>query len=351
MDRLTLLRPDDWHIHLRDNPLLSTTVKDVSRYFGRAIVMPNLQPPVTTCAAALNYRSQIMAHLDNPDQFKPLMTLYLTDNTRASEIEVACECEYIYAVKYYPAGATTNSDSGVTQLEKCNAVLEVMAEKGMPLLVHGEVTTSDVDIFDREKVFIESQLSPLIKRFPSLRIVMEHITTAEAADFVNSMPGNVAATITPQHLMFNRNDMLVGGIRPHLYCLPILKRNRHQQALRQAATSGSSKFFLGTDSAPHLSQTKETSCGCAGCYSAPAALELYTEIFDQMDALDKLEGFASLYGADFYRLPRNKDQITLIREPWQIPHQIPVGEDQLIPLQAGQTLNWKVIDAQGNKRV
>ncbi len=345
MDRLTLLRPDDWHVHLRDNHFLTTTVTDVQRYFGRAIVMPNLQPPVTSCADALDYRSRIIEQLESSHRFKPLMTLYLTDNTSISEIQAACECEHIYGVKYYPAGATTNSDSGVTDLKNCYAVLEVMAERGLPLLVHGEVTTPEVDIFDREKVFIDTLLSPLTERLPTLKIVMEHITTAEAAEFISNASNNIAATITPQHLLFNRNDMLVGGIRPHLYCLPILKRNRHQEALLAAATSGSCQFFLGTDSAPHLRKTKEAECGCAGCYSAPAALELYAEIFDKMGALDKLEGFASHYGPDFYGLPRNEDKITLIRKPWKIPHQVYIGNDQLTPLLAGETLNWQVSNA------
>lgn len=345
MDRLTLLRPDDWHIHLRDNHFLPVTVADAQRNFARAIVMPNLQPPVTTCSAVLGYHARIMAQLDNKARFTPLMTLYLTDNTHPSEIYTASESELIYAVKYYPAGATTNSDSGVTDLEKCTAVLEAMEETGLPLLLHGEVTTPGVDIFDREQVFIDTQLSPLLAKFPSLKVVMEHITTAQAADFVRDAPENVGATITPQHLMFNRNDLFVGGIRPHLYCLPILKRNQHQQALLKAATSGNPKFFLGTDSAPHIQSAKETACGCAGCYSAPAAIELYAEVFDEMGALDKLEGFASQYGADFYGLPRNSEQITLIKEPWQVPRQISVGTEQLIPLFAGETLNWKLLGA------
>ena len=342
MDKLTITRPDDWHIHLRDNEFLNTTVADVARYFGRAIVMPNLKPPVTSCVQAMAYRQRILAQLDSSSHFDPLMTLYLTDNTSAEEITRACDDANIYAIKYYPAGATTNSDSGVTQLEKCYPLLEIMAGRGLPLLLHGEVTDADIDIFDREQVFIERTLAPLVRRFPSLKIVMEHITTAEAVQFVQESPANIAATVTVQHLLFNRNDMLVGGIRPHYYCLPILKRHRHQQALLQAVTSGNSKFFLGTDSAPHSQETKETSCGCAGCYTAPAAIELYATIFERMNALQHLEGFASHHGPDFYSLPRNSDQITLVKQPWQMPKQVTVGDQQLIPLLAGETIHWQV---------
>lgn len=345
MDKLTITRPDDWHIHLRDDDFLPTTVADVARYFGRAIVMPNLKPPVTTCAQALAYRERIVSQLEADSQFKPLMTLYLTDNTTTEEIIRACENEHIYAVKYYPAGATTNSDSGVTQLERCYALLEKMAERGLPLLVHGEVTDPDIDIFDREQVFIERTLQPLIEQFPTLKVVMEHITTADAVQFVQQAPATVAATVTIQHLLFNRNDMLVGGIRPHYYCLPILKRNRHQQAILQAVTSGDRKFFLGTDSAPHIRETKETDCGCAGCYTAPAAIELYATVFEQMNALDHLEGFAGHHGPDFYGLPRNDDKITLVREAWQMPKQVSVGDHQLIPLLAGETINWRIANA------
>lgn len=342
MDSLTITRPDDWHLHLRDNEFLATTVADVSRYFGRAIVMPNLVPPVTTCADAIAYRERIVQHIDSSSAFNPLMTLYLTDNTSVDEIIRASRHEHIYAIKYYPAGATTNSDSGVTNLEHCYDRLAMMENEGLPLLVHGEVTDADIDIFDREKVFIDRHLIPLTQQFPGLKIVMEHITTADAAQFVQSCSENVAATVTPQHLLFNRNDMLVGGIRPHYYCLPILKRNIHQQALLEAATSGNPKFFLGTDSAPHIRETKEASCGCAGCYSAPAAIELYATVFEQMGALEKLEGFASHHGADFYGLPRNDDSITLSKSDWQIPDRRVVGSQDLIPLLAGETVAWQI---------
>lgn len=342
MDSLTITRPDDWHLHLRDNEFLATTVADVSRYFGRAIVMPNLNPPVVTCADATAYRERIVRHIDSNSVFNPLMTLYLTDNTSQEEIVSASQHEHIYAIKYYPAGATTNSDSGVTNLEGCYDRLALMEQEGLPLLVHGEVTDPDIDIFDREKVFIDRHLIPLTEQFPGLKIVMEHITTADAVQFVESASENIAATVTPQHLLFNRNDMLVGGIRPHYYCLPILKRNVHQQALLEAATKGSPKFFLGTDSAPHIRETKEASCGCAGCYSAPAAIELYTTAFEQMGALENLEGFASHHGADFYGLPRNSDTITLSKSDWQIPDRIMVGPKDLTPLLAGETLAWQV---------
>lgn len=345
MEKLIITRPDDWHIHLRDNEFLATTVTDVARYFGRAIVMPNLKPPITSCAQAMAYRQRILAQLNPSSGFDPLMTLYLTDNTSAEEIADACDNRHIHAIKYYPAGATTNSDAGVTRLENCYPLLEIMAERGLPLLLHGEVTDSDIDIFDREQVFIERTLAPLSQRFPNLKIVMEHITTADAVQFVQEAPATIAATVTVQHLLFNRNDMLAGGIRPHFYCLPILKRNRHQQAILHAVTGGSRKFFLGTDSAPHIKETKETSCGCAGCYTAPAAIELYANIFEQMNALEHLEGFASHYGPDFYGLPRNSDQITLVKQPWQIPSQVAVGNHQLIPLLAGETINWQVSNA------
>lgn len=343
MQQLRITRPDDWHIHLRDGEMLATTVADAARIMGRAIVMPNLKPPITGCEQAAAYRSRILAQRLPNSAFNPLMTLYLTDNTSPEEISAACDHPHIYAVKYYPAGATTNSDSGVTRLENCFHLFEIMAQKGLPLLVHGEVTDTEVDIFDREQRFIEQTLSALVQRFPTLKIVMEHITTADAVDFVTQAPANVAATVTPQHLLFNRNDMLVGGIRPHFYCLPILKRNRHQIALREAVTGGSSKFFLGTDSAPHLQHTKETSCGCAGCYTAPAALELYASVFEEMQALNKLEGFASFHGPDFYGLPRNPDQITLIQKEWQVPASIEVGAHRLIPLMAGETLRWQIV--------
>jgi len=344
-DRLTLLRPDDWHIHLRDNAALQNTVPDVARTFSRAIIMPNLVPPVRDTAEAKNYQERILNARPKNSNFQPLMTLYLTDQTSADTIRKANDSGFIYAAKLYPAGATTNSDSGVTALEHIYPALEAMSEVGMPLLVHGEVTHNEVDIFDREKRFIDDQLINLILRFPNLKVVLEHITTADAAEFVLAASNNVAATITPHHLLFNRNHMLVGGIKPHFYCLPILKRNTHQEALLDAATRGNPKFFLGTDSAPHAQHAKENACGCAGCYSSFAAIELYAKAFEQRNALDKLEAFASHFGADFYGLPRNQDTITLVREPWQIPTELPFGENTVIPLCAGETLNWRLVEA------
>ncbi len=340
MDSITITRPDDWHIHLRDGDFLPRTVADVARTFGRAIVMPNLVPPVVTCADAQAYKNRIVAQIPAGSGFTPLMTLYLTDNTPATEIDRAAADDAVYAVKYYPAGATTNSDSGVTDITRCYAALEKLAEHGIPLLVHGEVTSPEVDIFDREKIFIDRVLAPLAERFATLRIVLEHITTADAVEFVADAAENIAATITAHHLHFNRNHMLAGGIRPHYYCLPILKRNTHQQALRGAAVSGNPRFFLGTDSAPHLRSSKETGCGCAGCYTAPAALELYAECFDQMQALDKLEDFASHFGADFYNLPRNRDRVRLERSPWQLAAETDMAGQPLVPLRAGETINW-----------
>ncbi len=343
---LTITRPDDWHIHLRDHAALDNTVADAARQFGRAIIMPNLVPPVRNTADAQSYKQRIQAAMPGQSSFVPLMTLYLTDQTSAECIRQAKDSGIVYAAKLYPAGATTNSDSGVTALEHIYPALEAMSELGMPLLVHGEVTHDQVDIFDREQRFIDEQLNPLVQRFTQLKVVMEHITTADAVDFVSSASSRVAATITPHHLLFNRNHMLVGGIKPHFYCLPILKRNTHQQALLGAATSGNPKFFLGTDSAPHAKSAKENACGCAGCYSAFAAIELYAEAFEQQQALDKLEGFASHFGADFYGLPRNSEQVTLIRQPWQVPQQLDFGEQSLVPLCAGQTLNWRLAGAQ-----
>lgn len=343
-DRLTILRPDDWHIHLRDGAVLQHTVADAARMFSRAIIMPNLVPPARNVAEAGEYRQRILAAVPTSRQFEPLMTLYLTDQTRAADVQAAKASGFVHAAKLYPAGATTNSDSGVTALERIYPALEAMAEVGMPLLVHGEVTGNEVDIFDREKRFIDEQLVDLVARFPSLKVVMEHITTADAVQFVESARANVGATITPQHLLFNRNHMLVGGIKPHFYCLPILKRSSHQEALLKAATSGNSRFFLGTDSAPHAQHTKEAACGCAGCYSAFAAIELYATAFEQENALDKLEAFASHFGADFYGLPRNTDTITLVRESWQVPAQLPFGEQQVVPLCAGDTLNWRLLE-------
>lgn len=343
-DRLTILRPDDWHIHLRDGAVLQHTVADAARMFSRAIIMPNLVPPARNVAEAGEYRQRILAAVPASRQFEPLMTLYLTDQTHAADVQAAKASGFVHAAKLYPAGATTNSDSGVTALERIYPALEAMAEVGMPLLVHGEVTGNEVDIFDREKRFIDEQLIDLVARFPSLKVVMEHITTADAVQFVESARANVGATITPQHLLFNRNHMLVGGIKPHFYCLPILKRSSHQEALLKAATSGNSRFFLGTDSAPHAQHTKEAACGCAGCYSAFAAIELYATAFEQENALDKLEAFASHFGADFYGLPRNTDTITLVRESWQVPAQLPFGEQQVVPLCAGDTLNWRLLE-------
>ncbi len=344
MINLTLTRPDDWHVHLRDGDALASTVAAAGRCFGRSIVMPNLTPPVTTTALATAYRHRILEHRSAGCDWQPLMVLYLTDNTSPGEIETARASGVIHAVKYYPAGATTNSDSGVTALHRVYPVLAQMEKSGMPLLLHGEVTDADIDIFDREAVFIDRHLTDIVQRFPGLRVVLEHITTREATDFVREAPANVAATITPQHLLFNRNQMLAGGIRPHYYCLPILKRNSHRRALVAAATSGNPKFFLGTDSAPHARHRKESACGCAGCYSCHAAIELYAELFDRESALNRLEGFASHFGADFYRLPRNSDSITLVRDPWRVPDSVPLGSDSLIPLCAGETLNWRLLD-------
>ncbi len=343
-DRLTLLRPDDWHIHLRDGAVLTHTVADVARTFARAIIMPNLVPPVRNAAEADAYRQRILAARPTGSAFQPLMVLYLTDLTSAADVRAAKASGFVHAAKLYPAGATTNSDSGVTSIDKISAALEAMAEVGLPLLVHGEVTRSEVDVFDREKAFIDEHLVRVVERFPSLKVVFEHITTSDAVQFVQSASANVAATITAHHLLYNRNHMLVGGIRPHLYCLPILKRNIHQDALLDAATSGSSKFFLGTDSAPHALHAKEAACGCAGCYSAYAAIELYAEAFEQRNALDKLEGFASLHGPDFYGLARNTDHITLVREDWTAPTSLPFGEQTVIPLRAGEQLRWRLLE-------
>ncbi|MCX7192148.1 MAG: dihydroorotase [Proteobacteria bacterium] len=341
MQQLTLTRPDDWHLHLRDGALMQSVLPDTARQFARAVVMPNLRPPVITTAQALEYRSRIIAALPQGAKFEPLMTLYLTDNTSAAEIREAKASGIVHAVKLYPAGATTNSDAGVTDIRKTYAALEEMQRCGMPLLVHGEVTESHIDIFDREAVFIDRVMTPLLRDMPNLRVVFEHITTLDAAQFVAEAPDSIAATLTPQHLLYNRNAMLSGGIRPHFYCLPILKRETHREALVKAATSGSPKFFLGTDSAPHAQHTKENACGCAGCYTAHTAIELYAEAFEAAGALDKLEGFASFYGADFYRLPRNTGTITLRREEWQVPASVGFGEHQLVPLRAGETLKWK----------
>jgi dihydroorotase len=343
VNELTITRPDDWHVHLRDGDALVHTCADMARYFGRVIVMPNLTPPVVSVAAAGAYRDRILAAMAGlPRNFEPLMTLYLTDDTDAGEINRAAHSEFVHAVKLYPAGATTNSAAGVAQLDSLYPTLEAMEKAQLPLLVHGEVTDAAVDIFDREKAFIDRHLAPIVARFPGLRIVLEHITTRDAVQFVAAASENIGATITPHHLMLNRNDMLVGGIRPHYYCLPVLKRSTHQAALLDAATSGNPRFFLGTDSAPHSTPSKENNCGCAGIYSAHAAIELYAEVFEQQGALDRLENFASHFGADFYRLPRNSERITLRRESWKVPARLPLGSSSLTPLRCGESLAWRV---------
>ncbi len=339
---LTITRPDDWHLHVRDGDALNAVLPDTARQFARAIIMPNLKPPVRSTLEAGWYRDRILAALAPNTAFEPLMTLYLTDNTEPDEIKRAKASGFVHAVKYYPAGATTNSDSGVTDIRKCDAVFEMMQSVGMPLLLHGEVTDSEIDIFDREKIFIERHLIPLTLRFPKLRIVFEHITTANAVKFVLAANDNVAATITAHHLLFNRNEIFKGGIRPHYYCLPVLKREEHRLALLKAATSGSKKFFLGTDSAPHAKNTKEASCGCAGCYTALHAMELYAAAFESVDALDKLEGFASFFGADFYGLPRNTGTITLEKSSWQVPDELPFSGSAIVPLRAGEMLDWRL---------
>lgn len=338
---LTLTRPDDWHLHLRDGAALSAVLPDTARQFARAIVMPNLKPPVTTVEQARAYRQRILAALPAGMAFEPLMTLYLTDNTRPEEIEAARDSGLVHAVKLYPAGATTNSDAGVTDIRRCHAALEAMQRVGMPLLVHGEVTDPAIDLFDREAVFIEQVMMPLRRDFPALKVVFEHITTKEAAEYVRDAEGPVGATITAHHLLFNRNAIFTGGIRPHYYCLPVLKRETHREALVAAATSGNPRFFLGTDSAPHARGLKEHACGCAGCYTALHAMELYAEAFDTAGALDKLEAFASFHGPDFYGLPRNTGTLTLRRESWQLPESLPYGDATLVPLRAGETLSWK----------
>lgn len=339
---LTITRPDDWHLHLRDGEALESVLPDTARQFARAIVMPNLRPPVTSSAMAEAYRERILAALPAGMNFVPLMTLYLTDNTSPEEIARARASGFVHGVKLYPAGATTNSDSGVTDLNNCQAALAAMEKHGLPLLVHAEVTDADVDVFDREKVFIERHMIPLLQRFPALRVVFEHITTRDAADFVREAPAHVGATITAHHLLMNRNAMFNGGIRPHHYCLPVLKREEHRQALVAAAVSGNLKFFLGTDSAPHPKAAKEAACGCAGMYTAHAAIEFYAEAFEAAGALDRLEAFASFYGADFYGLPRNSEKITLVRESWRVPETLPLGEGDLVPLRAGQEVAWKL---------
>jgi dihydroorotase len=340
---ITITRPDDWHLHLRDGATMASVLPHSARQFGRAIVMPNLKPPITTTAQAGAYRDRILAALPNGMHFQPLMTLYLTDNTPPDEIRRAKDSGFVHAVKLYPAGATTNSDAGVTALSKCHKALEAMQDVGMPFLVHGEVTDPAIDIFDREAVFIERVMQPLRRDLPALKIVFEHITTREAAQYVTDADDHVAATITAHHLLYNRNEIFKGGIRPHYYCLPVLKREEHRQALVRAAVSGSEKFFLGTDSAPHPKNLKEHACGCAGCYTALHAVELYAQAFEQAGALDKLEAFASIHGPAFYDLPRNTDTVTLKREPWTVPAGLAFGDTAIVPLNAGEIIEWKLI--------
>lgn len=341
--QLTITQPDDWHLHLRDGDALNSVAPFTARQFARAIIMPNLSPPVTTVIRAVEYLDHILAAVDGTD-FEPLMTLYLTDNTPPEEIVAARKSCFIKALKLYPAGATTNSDAGVTDIRLCDATLDEMQKCGLPLLVHGETTSPEVDVFDREKVFIDRTLQPLTQRFPELKVVFEHITTKEAADFVKQSSDNVAATITPQHLLLNRNALFQGGLQPHNYCLPVLKRDTHQQALLEVIRSGHNKFFLGTDSAPHTKHNKESACGCAGIFSAHAAIEIYATIFEQQGVLDKLEAFASFNGPDFYGLPRNNKTITLIKEDWSIPDEYPLGSESLVPFLAGQTISWKLVE-------
>lgn len=342
MQTLTLSRPDDWHLHLRDGAAMQSVVQESARRFDRAIIMPNLDPPVTTLAMATAYRERILASLPQDSQFQPLMTLYLADNTSPDAIREAKDSGIVFAVKYYPAGATTNSDNGVTDIKKVWPVLAAMEEAQLPLLVHGEVTDRDIDIFDREQVFIDRVLEPLLQRFTELRVVLEHITTQQAADYVRNGPDNLAATITPQHLLLNRNALFAGGLRPHHYCLPVLKAENHRQAVVAAATEGHPRFFLGTDSAPHARSAKENACGCAGIYSAPAGIELYAEVFDRENALDKLEAFANHHGADFYRLPRNEGTITLEKRHWTVPAALPYADSEIVPFRAGEECHWRL---------
>ncbi len=342
-EKITITRPDDWHLHLRDGDALKAVLPDTAKQFARAIVMPNLSPPIVNIILANAYYERIFEALPTELSFQPLMTLYLTDNTTVEDILKAKASGIVYGVKLYPAGATTNSESGVTNLDCCGDVLDAMAGVGLPLLIHGEVTDSEIDIFDREFFFIERYMDKLLSDYPTLKIVFEHITTKDATDFVMQAPSNVAATITAHHLLMNRNAMLVGGIQPHHYCLPVLKRELHRQALVEAATSSNPKFFLGTDSAPHPQNAKEQACGCAGMYTAHAAIELYAEVFESVNAMDKLESFASFYGADFYGLPRNTDQITLVKQSWQVPETIPFGDEVVVPFRAGEDIAWRLL--------
>ena len=342
VDQISLIRPDDWHLHLRDGAMMASVLPHTARQFARAIVMPNLKPPVVTTAQAGEYRVRIIAAIPPELQFEPLMTLYLTNDTTPDEIRRAKDSGFVHGVKLYPAGATTNSAAGVSDLKRCYPTLEVMQEVGLPLLLHGEVTDPAIDLFDREAVFIDQVLIPLRDAMPELKIVFEHITTSDAASYVKESAGPIAATITAHHLLYNRNEIFKGGIRPHFYCLPVLKREQHRLALLGAATSSSSKFFLGTDSAPHAKGLKEHACGCAGCYTALHAMELYTQAFDSVGALDKLEQFASLNGPDFYRLPRNTQKMTLRRRPWVLPMEVLAGETLVVPLNAGETIAWQL---------
>ncbi|MCK0537611.1 dihydroorotase [Alcanivorax quisquiliarum] len=343
-DTLTLTRPDDWHLHFRDGAMLAGTVPATARVFRRAIVMPNLTPPVFNAADAAAYRERILAAVPAGIEFEPLMVLYLTDNTTAADIATAAESGIVYGAKLYPAGATTNSDSGVRDPAAITALYEALEKHDLPLLLHAEVTADDIDVFDREKVFIDRYLNDIRRQFPALRIVFEHVTTLEGVQFVRDAGELTAASVTPQHLMLNRNDLLVGGVHTHNYCLPVLKRRDHQQVIQQAVLSGHPRFFLGTDSAPHARHRKEAACGCAGCYSAPAALELYATFFDEHGALDRLEAFASHFGADFYRLPRNTDTVTLVRENWQVPDAQEMDGQPVVLWQAGRTLPWRLLD-------
>jgi dihydroorotase len=343
MDQISLRRPDDWHLHLRDGKVLASTVPDVARRFARAIVMPNLKPAVRTTVQALDYRERILGEVPDGAEFEPLMTLYLTDDTSPEEIARARLSGRVFGVKLYPAGATTHSAEGVTRISRCFHALEKMEQLGLPLLVHGESTDPAIDVFDREQAFLEETLGPMLERFPDLKVVLEHITTREAAQFVEVTGPNIAATITAHHLLLNRNALFLGGIRPHHYCLPVLKRETHREALVEAATSGNPKFFLGTDSAPHARNTKEAACGCAGIYTAHAGIELYATAFEEAGALDKLEGFASVFGAQFYGLPLNNRNITLVREEWRVPERLAFGADDLVPLRAGETIPWKLV--------
>lgn len=342
MQTLTITCPDDWHLHLRDGPALQSIVQESARRFARAIIMPNLDPPVTSIESAQAYRERILATLPAGSRFQPLMALYLTDNTSPEVIRAASEGDVVFAVKYYPAGATTHSDKGVTDINRVLPALEAMEKLQLPLLIHGEVTDPDVDIFERERVFIERVLDPLLQRYTELRVVLEHITTKHAVDYIRNGPEHLAATITPQHLLLNRNALFAGGLRPHNYCLPVLKAEEHRQAVIAAATSGHPRFFLGTDSAPHARSAKESACGCAGIYSAPAALELYAEAFDNENAVDRLEGFASYHGADFYGLPRNAQTITLEKTSWTIPSTLPFGDAEIVPFRAGEVCHWRL---------